>query len=719
VGLSASRSASRARAGLLALPVLAAFLLAAIVAAVATGAPSTASAGPGLAEAAPGERIAVPASPVPTRIRLRLPPAPKAGHLWLGRDMLATVRLERRDWRSPAGGFFTPRPDAPLWPSAFVFELPPGGGAVDLVVGSEVPVVLQPRLRGVEESARVRQAVAGLSSALYAVLAVLALVALSLYAAVRDNAYLALLAFSGAGLAYLLAVNGHLYTLPGVRMAAVLGIQGVWALLMLLAAAAVWVARHYAGLRQHAPRLHATGVRVAPVFLALAAVCLLGLHPLLQPMRWITLAGWLAAAAFGLAAAVVAVRERLWYGLPVLAMLVLLVAGGCVREAAKLGFAPDNLWTRFAWQVALAGCSFLLTIGLIARLALVRAERDSERLARDDSERRLQREAARLALVQQLQERLRELPPGDLEWAAFRLLSGRLQDLLRLDAAAMVANGYHGMDLLLSEPVDARAAFADLAERRQSVLRGIARRQVPMQLPLHDSGGGAEGGLHAAVPLPIRAPGWGVLLLRRASGREFTHEELALAADFAVLAMQHAEEAVTAANLRRSAELDALTGTLNRRTIDLWLARSFNEAHRARQSLSVLFIDLDHFKAVNDTHGHACGDACLRHVAQLLRSELEPSDVLGRYGGEEFVLVLPGRDGDAARRLGEKIRDAVERSSLDCSGRTVRLTVSIGVAPRLPEEQAPGPCVERADKALYTAKRGGRNRVCVAPAVFT
>ena len=573
-------------------------------------------------------------------------------------------------------------------------------------------------------------ALAGISSALYAVLAVLALVALSLYFAVRDHAYLALLAFSGAALALMLGANGHLYQLPGLGLAAVLGDQGVWAMLSLLSAAAVWVAQRYAELRQRAPRLHLAGNRAIAGLLVLAWACLLGLDALAGPLRWLTQAGWLVAAGFGLAAAGIAVRHRLWYSAPILLVLVLLVCAGVVRGLVLAGLLADGgAWTRLAWQVLLAGYAFLLTIALIARLALVRAERDSERLARDDSERRLKREATRLALVQQLQERLRELPPGDMEWAAFRLLFSHLQSLLQLDASALVANGFHGMDLLLSEPIDSTGHFTELATRRQAQLRGIARGQVPTRMSLHDDTpglsiqGGDSGlrtsGLHAAVPLPIRAPGWGVLLLRRRNGEDFSHDELTLAGDFALLTVQHADEALTAANLRRSAELDALTGTLNRRTIDLWLARSFSEAHRANQSLSVLFVDLDHFKAINDTHGHACGDACLRHVAGVLRAQLDASDMLGRYGGEEFVLVLPGRDGDAARRLGERIRDAVERSSLDCNGKAVRLTVSIGVAPRLPEEQQAGAAVERADKALYTAKRSGRNKVCVAPAVFT
>jgi diguanylate cyclase (GGDEF)-like protein len=678
---------------------------------------------PGSAEAVRDDRIVLPGSGEAVKVRLRLPATEANGstQLWLARDMVESVHLEHGRWRGPAKHFFTPPADVPLWPAGFSLPLPEGDARdVVLVARSSTPATLQPRLASSADIARQQQRLVGLASALYAALAVLSLVALSLYIAVRDRAYLALLAFTAGALAWLMAANGHLYTTPGLRMAGALGAQGAWALLFLLSAATIWVGQRYAELWEHALRLHRGGSRALIVLLVLAAACLVNLDALAVPMRWLACAGATGAAVFALAAAVVAVRQQLWNSVGVLVLMLLTAVAALARELVAHGIAPDTFWTRYGYQMGLLACAFALTITLIARLARVRAERDSERVARDESERRLQREATRVSLSQQLQERLRDLPPGDMEWAAFRLLFSRLQPLLRLDASALVAYGYHGMDLLLTEPIASKAHFSELVASRQSILRGISRGRHPTKLPLGDPASrDPPDALHAVVPLPIRAPGWGVLLLRRGNGHDFSSDELALASDFALLAMQQADDALTAANLRRSAELDALTGTLNRRTIDLWLARSFSEAHRAHQSLSVLFVDLDHFKSINDTHGHASGDACLRHVAAILRQQLDSGDMLGRYGGEEFVLVLPGRDGDAARRLGERLREAIERSRFDCNGTEVSLTVSIGVAPRLPDEAQPAAAVERADKALYSAKRSGRNRVCVAPAVFS
>nr|WP_269448198.1 GGDEF domain-containing protein [Lysobacter gilvus] len=554
-----------------------------------------------------------------------------------------------------------------------------------------------------------------LAGANYASLAVLAFMALSLFAAVRDRIYLALLALSASALAWFVASNGHLYAWPGVRWFALWGAQGVWALELLHCAAALWLAQRYAELEIAARKLDRAGDVLRYIALGLAALALVRLDVLASSMAWAAALVGGATLAFIIATAVVAVRHRIWNSLSVLT--IVLVVAGAFTLRAFTPFGIHGFWVRYGPQLAITVCVLLVAVGMIGRIAHVRDERDRERLARGDSERRLEREAARVDLVQQLQRRLRELPAGDLEWAAFRSVFERLLPLLRLESAALVAYGFHGFDLLLAEPISSKPHYTDLLATRMGMMKGLARTQAPVQLQLGN--GEALHLLHAVVPLPIRAPAWGVLLLQRGDGSSFTDEELALASDFGRLAVQHADEAAAALSLRRSAELDALTGTFNRRTIDLWLSRSFSEAHREDQLLSVLFVDIDHFKAINDNHGHAAGDAVLRQVSDVLRKELQPTDVLGRYGGEEFVIVLPGRNGDDARQLGERIRSAIELVRLEYEGKPIRITVSVGVATRLPRENEPAAAVARADQALYAAKRGGRNRVNVAPAVFT
>lgn len=161
------------------------------------------------------------------------------------------------------------------------------------------------------------------------------------------------------------------------------------------------------------------------------------------------------------------------------------------------------------------------------------------------------------------------------------------------------------------------------------------------------------------------------------------------------------------------AERDALTGVYNRDGIERRLAHEIERVGQDRQDLSVLFLDLDHFKRVNDNHGHAVGDACLRAMVRVGMGELEDHDMIGRLGGEEFLVLLPGSNRRQAVDAGERIRKGVEARCANVADVAVALTVSIGVAEHNPGD-TPETLIRRADKALYAAKHAGRNRVMAA-----
>ncbi len=220
--------------------------------------------------------------------------------------------------------------------------------------------------------------------------------------------------------------------------------------------------------------------------------------------------------------------------------------------------------------------------------------------------------------------------------------------------------------------------------------------------------------MFALIPVPVPKPGWGAVLIERQPWESFEQAELDMVSEFAHIACAAADEAAANMDLKRKAELDPLTGALNRRALDLRLAREIERAHDEREPLSLLYMDLDHFKQVNDRHGHAVGDDCLRRLAEVVRREVGVEHVFGRYGGEEFVLLLPNQPTDKARATGERIRNALMLERIDAGDATVRLTVSIGIASRLPDERLSRQILERADKALYAAKHGGRNQVQVA-----
>jgi len=165
--------------------------------------------------------------------------------------------------------------------------------------------------------------------------------------------------------------------------------------------------------------------------------------------------------------------------------------------------------------------------------------------------------------------------------------------------------------------------------------------------------------------------------------------------------------------LYESATRDLLTGAANRRRILEALDAEVASCERHGVPLSVLLLDLDHFKAVNDSLGHLGGDHALRSMAEAAQGELRAGDLLGRYGGEEFVVILRHAGRTEARKAADRIRQRVEGLELSFEGKPLRLTVSVGVATLAPKG-GPEALLAAADAALYRAKREGRNRVIVA-----
>ncbi len=177
------------------------------------------------------------------------------------------------------------------------------------------------------------------------------------------------------------------------------------------------------------------------------------------------------------------------------------------------------------------------------------------------------------------------------------------------------------------------------------------------------------------------------------------------------LALKHKSDLLT-----QLACTDELTRVANRRHFDLTFEREWLRAQRNKTPLSLIMIDVDHFKLFNDHYGHGEGDRCLKHVARTLAAILHrPADLLARYGGEEFVALLPETDTDIARNIAEKLRDSIFQLSIPHKQSTTcdRVTISVGVTTSNPGENiSTNTLMLRADKGLYKAKHRGRNQVC-------
>lgn len=180
---------------------------------------------------------------------------------------------------------------------------------------------------------------------------------------------------------------------------------------------------------------------------------------------------------------------------------------------------------------------------------------------------------------------------------------------------------------------------------------------------------------------------------------------LAWTAHVHALSVHEAEQA-----LRRIASTDPLTHLLNRRAMTEVIEREVARSQRTRQALALILCDIDHFKRINDTWGHAAGDHVLQTIANLLQATVRDYDCVARWGGEEFLILLPDATPAGASTIAERLRTAVQGCVIHFEGQTLPVSMTLGVSPLMPDESWHA-AVSRADEALYRGKAAGRNRV--------
>lgn len=223
-----------------------------------------------------------------------------------------------------------------------------------------------------------------------------------------------------------------------------------------------------------------------------------------------------------------------------------------------------------------------------------------------------------------------------------------------------------------------------------------------------------EYGLEASLSLPFGAPHGtmrGVVVLYTDCADYFDQVGLEPFSAFAHLAATAVEQADLRQHLKETATIDSLTGLLRRGAIKEILEREHERAVRYRRRYSILIIDLDRFKLINDSYGHGCGDDLLANVAQAGGEVLRQGDWFGRWGGEEFLVLLPETDQTEAYAIAERLRAHIARIVVDAGGDTVSTTASIGLASWAPECESLDQLLMQADVALYEAKKNGRDRV--------
>ena len=281
---------------------------------------------------------------------------------------------------------------------------------------------------------------------------------------------------------------------------------------------------------------------------------------------------------------------------------------------------------------------------------------------------------------------------GSGDWALVRYIGHPIGELIPMPASGLTIGRAQENLLWLDEPeVSRRHARLDAAPDGERV----ELRDLGSTNGLYVNGRKVE-----AREAPVRLRSGDVL---RVGGHAFKLKRLD------PLERQYHEA------VRAQTTVDPLTGVSNRATVLHQLEKHHELARRHRRPLTLLLADLDHFKAINDTFGHAAGDLVLRAFGGLLTGRLRGSDHVGRLGGEEFLMVLPETPAAMALNVAEKLRRALEDECLEYQGRPLRVTCSLGLAELTAADLDGGDLLARADAALYRAKAEGRNRSVLAP----
>jgi diguanylate cyclase (GGDEF)-like protein len=287
----------------------------------------------------------------------------------------------------------------------------------------------------------------------------------------------------------------------------------------------------------------------------------------------------------------------------------------------------------------------------------------------------------------------------ELEEVLERLLDS-LGRAVRFDEAAVFIKTRDGMDVTVSRGTRHKEEARRIILSSAHVNRAIATMQPSLN----------EGRQMLALPLIQRGVVIGVVCLE--SHQPYDQAISRLAFSLTQPAAMAVENARLFDEVQRLATLDGLTGTYNRRHFMELAQMQFDSARRFSQPLSALMLDVDHFKSVNDRYGHAVGDQVLRGLADRCHSALRSIDVLGRYGGEEFAIMLPNTERHSgAAVLAERIRQCVDEAPFNTDAGPIHVTVSLGVASADDSTEGLGALLKRADLALYEAKQAGRNRV--------
>ncbi len=575
---------------------------------------------------------------------------------------------------------------------------------------SATPTSLMGRLEPHLLAGRDDRRIAGTAAMSYAVYLVLALVVIALYIATGQRSMLAFSWFALLRLLVLMSVNGHLYQIPGMAWFGGFGNHGTSALMILGIAAGIVLVQEHGALPGEAHGNRWRQMSLAVVVAAVIVSAALLFAPLPPVAAWgLGQGAWLVLALVGLAFCVRAYRNGIPHRVAVVAAVLLSFFASLAHLAYETGLIAHWWWAGRLLQITGAMLCTVVAISLVRRIESYRIELARARQNQQQLRRQMDAQTAVRELERDLAHSLGDIADPELEFAAIHRLLAAATACLGLDGAGLVQFPGRRAPQVYALPTTMLDELRGWLAPRRNWVESVATGAAPIENHTPVVGRGLRSVL---VPAQVLKGSHSVLVIERnAEAPALSAADLAALASMANAVREALEQQREARALIVTARIDALTGVLNRNSLDIDLAAALTQAARTRSPLAVLFLDIDHFKRINDEFGHAAGDECLRAVARLLRSSLRSGDLLGRYGGEEFVVVSPGAPLAVAQQLGERIRAAVETLEIEWEGRSIPVTISVGIAMRRRDEAKPAHLLDRADQALYDAKRRGRNQV--------
>ena len=311
-----------------------------------------------------------------------------------------------------------------------------------------------------------------------------------------------------------------------------------------------------------------------------------------------------------------------------------------------------------------------------------------------------------------------------IEVLAQRLVSGAKR-LFQTEGAVLllIHPGTSEVHQAFSEGVDLQLNSLPVAVSSTGVLGLAYTEKKPLVIetadshPLWASTPAYRPPLRQMLSVPLIQPGdriGGVLTVgNKRNGEPFSSEDVDILLTLSVHAAVAIDNARFVVEMEKHASTDGLTGCLNHRELQGHLDQEVERATRYGKEFSFLMIDVDHFKFINDGHGHPAGDVMLKNLVGVIQGLIRPVDLLARYGGEEFSVILPETSREGARKVAERIRETIAKSSFSTpEGRPVHLSVSVGIATFPLDANTRSGLINAADQALFTAKSSGRNRCC-------